>query len=104
MSSRAQALPPLENGDRLTRAEFERRFNAMGDLKKAELIEGMVYMAPPVSHEYHGLPHANLGVWLTLYRASTAGVSGGDNSTLRLDLDNEPQPDLYLMVAPDRGG
>lgn len=76
----------------------------MGQLKKAELIEGTVYMAPPVSHEYHGLPHANLGFWLTMYRASTPGVSGGDNSTLRLDVDNEPQPDLYLMIAPAHGG
>ncbi len=35
---------PLENGDRLTRQEFERRYEAMPNLKKAELIEGIVYM------------------------------------------------------------
>ena len=33
-------IPALENGDRLTRAEFERRYEAMPGLKKAELIEG----------------------------------------------------------------
>lgn len=27
-----------------------------------------------------------------------------DNSTVRLDLDNEPQPDLVLVKLPDRGG
>jgi hypothetical protein len=32
---------PLENGDRITRAEFERRYDAMPHLKKAELIEGI---------------------------------------------------------------
>jgi hypothetical protein len=34
-------VPPLEAGDRLTRTEFERRYEAMPDLKKAELIEGV---------------------------------------------------------------
>jgi Uma2 family endonuclease len=38
-------LPPLQHGDRLTRAEFERRWNAMPELKKAELIGGMVFLA-----------------------------------------------------------
>ncbi len=37
-------LPPLENGDRLSRAEFERRYIAMPHIKKAELIDGEVYM------------------------------------------------------------
>lgn len=41
-------LPPLENGDKLTRIEFERRYHAMPQLKKAELIEGIVYMASPL--------------------------------------------------------
>jgi hypothetical protein len=36
-------LPPLENGDRLNCYEFERRYNAMPHVKKAELIEGVVY-------------------------------------------------------------
>jgi hypothetical protein len=42
------AIPPLEPGDRLTRAEFERRYEPMPQLKKAELIEGEVYMPSPV--------------------------------------------------------
>jgi len=41
-------LPPLESGDRLTRQEFERRYQAMPPIKKAELIEGVVYVASPV--------------------------------------------------------
>ena len=40
-------LPPLREGDRLTREEFLRRWEAMPDLKWAELIDGIVYM--PIS-------------------------------------------------------
>ena len=29
-------IPRLENGDKLTRREFERRYNAMPNLKKAD--------------------------------------------------------------------
>ena len=35
------SVPPLENGDRLSRHEFERRYQAMPQVKKAELIEGV---------------------------------------------------------------
>ncbi len=35
-------IPPLESGDKLTRAEFEQRYAAMPHVKKAELIEGTV--------------------------------------------------------------
>jgi Uma2 family endonuclease len=96
--------PPLENGDRLTRAEFERRYEAMPRLTKAELIEGVVYMPSPVRQRSHGRPHYHLAGWLAAYEAGTPGVEGGDNSTARLDLDNEPQPDLLLFIDPARGG
>lgn len=43
----ASAVPPLEHGDRLTADEFERRWEAMPELKKAELIDGTVYLAHP---------------------------------------------------------
>ena len=49
-------IPPLEPGDRLSRAEFERRYDAMPNLKKAELIEGVVYMPSPVRVRRHGGP------------------------------------------------
>lgn len=92
-------VPLLENGDRLTRPEFERRYAAMPHLKKAELIEGVVYMPSPVRHEGHGRQHSDLNGWLVVYRASTPGVEVSDNSTVRLDLDNEPQPDLLLRMS-----
>lgn len=98
MSDRAGKLPPLENGDRLNRYEFERRYNAMPDIKKAELIEGVVYMASPVRAANHGRPHALIITWLGVYRATTPGVDLIDNATTRLDLDNEPQPDALLRI------
>lgn len=97
-------VPPLLNGDRLTAEEFERRFDATPGLKKAELINGVVYMTPPVSIDDHGSPHFDLVGWLGLYRMATPGVRGGDNATLRLPLANRPQPDAFLFVEPSRGG
>ena len=94
----------LENGDRLTRAEFERRSKARPDLKKVELIEGEVYVGSPVRHRQHSKPHGRLLTWLGTYVASTPGTDFGDNGSIRLDLDNEPQPDAYLMIERERGG
>jgi Uma2 family endonuclease len=98
------AVPPLQNGDRLSRAEFERRYDAMRDVKKAELIEGVVYMPSPVRYHHHGQPHFDIITWLGVYAAATPGVGRGDNTSLRLDLDNEPQPDAFLMWLPEHGG
>jgi Uma2 family endonuclease len=100
----APIVPPLQNGDRLTRDEFERRYAAMPRVKKAELVEGVVYMPSPVSTENHASPHFDLASVLGAYRMATPGVQGGDNGTVRLDLDNEPQPDLFLRIAEDCGG
>lgn len=94
----------MENGDHLTRAEFERRYAAMPGVKKAELIEGVVYIPSPVRQRRHGKPHFTLVGWLSRYVGRTPGVEGGADSTLRLDLDNEPQPDAMLFVAPEHGG
>jgi Uma2 family endonuclease len=98
------AIPPLEPGDRLTREEFERRYDAMPNLKKAELIEGVVYMPSPVRLDRHGSPHSDLVTWIGVYKAATPGVKSADNTTVRLDDSNEPQPDALLMIDPARGG
>lgn len=102
-SPAAAGVPALENGDRLTRCEFERRYAARPDLKKAQLIEGIVYMPSPVSVA-HAEPHAMIQTVLLVYAASTSGVRGYDNATVRLDLDNEPQPDVLLCIDSDAGG
>ena len=91
-------VPLLENGDRLTRLEFETRYQRMPHLKKAELIEGVVYMGSPLRINQHGEPHADIISWLGLYKALTPNLQIGDNSTVRLDEDNEPQPDVLLRI------
>ena len=95
---------PLESGDRLSRSEFERRYLAAPHIKKAELIEGVVYVASPLRHEQHGRPHSRVMTWLGVYQALTPGVDLSDAPTVRLDLDNEPQPDAVLLIEPDAGG
>lgn len=97
-------VPPLNNGDRLTRAEFERIYAAHPEIKKAELIEGVVYMPSPARYREHGKPHFDAIVWIGTYVAATPGSEGSDNSTLRLDLENEPQPDALLRLTPESGG
>jgi hypothetical protein len=97
-------IPPLEPGDHLTRDEFERRYEAMPNVKKAELIEGVVYMPSPVRLNRHGSPQAALNGWLMVYWANTPYVQVGDNSTVRLDPENEPQPDALLIIDPAHGG
>ena len=97
-------IPPLESGDRLSRHEFECRYTAMPHLKKAELIEGVVYVSSPLRFKSHGQPHGDLIIWLGTYKVSTPGVELGDNATVRLDLDNEPQPDVLLLIDEKLGG
>jgi Uma2 family endonuclease len=90
--------PPLENGDRLSRDEFERRYAAMPHLKKAELIEGVVYVPAALRFGNHAEPHSHIMTWLGVYQAFTRKVRIGDNPTVRLDLDNAPQPDAVLLI------
>jgi Uma2 family endonuclease len=100
-----RTIPLLENGDKLTRYEFERRYNPMSNLKKAELIEGIVYIMPAaLRFRSHGQPHGWIIGWLFTYEAATPGVSLGVEPSIRLDLDNEPQPDAVLLINPEVGG
>lgn len=96
--------PPLESGDRLTRPEFERRYAAASHIKKAELIEGIVFVGSPLRHTQHGKPHSRVMTWLGVYQALTPGTDLSDAPTVRLDLDNEPQPDAVLLIEPECGG
>ena len=101
----ASTIPPLTNGDKLTRYEFERRYNAVSKPKKAELIEGIVYIMPAaLRFRSHGQPHGRITGWLFSYEAMTSGVALGVEPTVRLDLDNEPQPDAVLIIIPEAGG
>lgn len=80
-----RALPLLMNGDRLTQAEFLRRYHAMPDVSHAELIEGRVYVPSPVSAERHGEPHFNLIGWRTVspgewVHSGSSGTNCGSSS------------------------
>lgn len=97
-TSQLLTIPPLENGNKLTHTEFGRRYQAMPNLKKAELIEGVVYVASPLRIKSHGEPHAYIMAWLGVYKAATPGVGVADNTTVLLDADNEPQPDAILRI------
>jgi Uma2 family endonuclease len=100
-----QTIPQLENGDKLTRYEFERRYNATPNVRKAELIEGIVYIMPAaLRFRSHGEPHSTINGWLFIYRTFTPGVFSAVEPTVRLDLDNEPQPDGVLLIDQAAGG
>jgi Uma2 family endonuclease len=103
-SKPSRESPPLHAGDHLSRVEFERRYEAHPEIKKAELIDGVVYMPSPLRFPEHAEPHFQLNTWLGLYCFATPGVQGGDNATVRLDLENEVQPDALLRLETELGG
>jgi Uma2 family endonuclease len=100
----AKPIPSLNDGDRLTRDEFERRYDSMPNLNKAELIEGVVRVPSPVRQRHHSSPHFRLVGWLFMYRARTPGVEGGANPSVRMDMGTMPQPDCLLYIDPKHGG
>jgi hypothetical protein len=97
-----QNLPPLGPGDKLTREEFLRRWEAHPEIKCAELIGGIVYMPSPVKLE-HGNIESDLGLWLGTYSVATPGTDSAHNTTTFL-LDDTPQPDVHLRILPEYGG
>jgi Uma2 family endonuclease len=105
-SARVSVAAPLalENGDRLTAHEFLRRYEAMPEAKKAQLIEGIVYMASPVRADTHGEPDGLIQGWLFTYALEHAKLKLFTNTTLLLDDDNTPQPDAVLCMAPMANG
>lgn len=97
-------IPRLRDGQRLTRSEFMRRWEAMPELKRAERIEGKVSIkTPPISLD-HSDPHS-LVIWcLMTYRMGTPGVRSLNETTTHIDGDNDFQPDTGLFVEPGCGG
>src|SRR5579864_9263339 len=100
----ASLLPPrLRDGDQLTRDEFLRRWEQMPELKRAELIDGIVYMPSPVSR-IHSKSHSWLNYWLNSYASATPGCTVGLAETWLMSADSAPQPDLSLEIDPKCGG
>jgi len=96
-------VPPLHSGDRMTQAEFHRRYEAYPEDVKFELIAGIVYTSSPLRRA-HGRRHLQLGAVLEHYASATPGVEALDNATTILGEDSEPQPDLALRVLSQYGG
>jgi Uma2 family endonuclease len=93
----------LATGERMTRAEFHRLYEAAPEDVRAELIGGVVYMASPLRRN-HGTHHVFLSALFCTYVMGTPGTEAGDNTSLLLSDDSEPQPDLYLRILPEFGG
>jgi Uma2 family endonuclease len=93
----------LESGDRLSRTEFHRRYCARPDIHKAELIEGVVYVASPVRAGMHGTPSSLVHFWLNSVAARTPGLEVADDSTVFLSDTSEVQPDACLYWMPWTG-
>jgi Uma2 family endonuclease len=105
MRSTAIALPPLlREGDRLDNREFLRRWEAMPELKHAELIDGVVFLAPSPVSLNHGEMHARMGAWLYGYAEDTPGCGTGVTATWIMSAADVPQPDLFLRLQPEFGG
>jgi Uma2 family endonuclease len=104
-TSVTQSFPSsvLRDGAQMTREDFHRAYEQTPDDFKAELIGGIVHVSSPLR-----IPHAKYSSFLImlvgLYRAGTPGVECGDNATIILSDDSEPQPDIYLRILPAFGG
>jgi Uma2 family endonuclease len=94
---------PLENGEHLHSREFLRRYEGMPEVKKAELIEGIVYMGSPVSIR-HSKPDTLIHAWLVAYASRHPEAEALGNTTVILDAENTVQPDALLRRLPEHGG
>lgn len=104
MSSAAVALPPLLfEGDHLDGDEFLRIWESVPELKYAELIDGVVFLASPLGLDHGTISHEMNG-WLFTYRRKTPGCQGGTDTTWVMGSKNIPQPDIFLRILPEYGG
>lgn len=94
---------PLESGEFMHSREFLRRYECMPQIKKAELIEGVVYMGSPVSVR-HAKPDAVIQAWLATYASRHPETEALTNATVILDPENTVQPDALLRRLPEHGG
>jgi len=103
-TGRSSSRPlPLENGENMHSREFLRRYEGMPQVKKAELIEGVVYMGSPVSVR-HAKPDGMIQAWLGTYASRHPDTEVLANATVILDAENTVQPDALLRRLPDHGG
>jgi Uma2 family endonuclease len=102
LSSVDITVKPLINGERMSREEFLGRWDLLPELKRAELIRGVVHTASPLSLA-HGKGDTDVSLWLGYYAAHTPGTEAFSNASV-LILDDVPQPDVCLRIKPEFGG
>jgi Uma2 family endonuclease len=83
--------------------EFHRLYVLCDEDTKFELVEGIVYMASPLSKP-HSDYDGRVGYALERYAEDTPGVEALHNATTILGAESEPQPDLGLRILPAFGG
>jgi Uma2 family endonuclease len=105
MATAPDVRPELESGDRLTREEFHQRYCRRPDLRKAELVNGVVYVPSPARWGKHGKHQSIVQLWLGTYAVNRPEIGVGDNDTVYLSADDEVQPDaiLFRLTGPNRG-
>lgn len=87
----------------MSREQFHRIYSQMPEDFRAELVGGIVYVTSPLKLR-HGTNHLPLGTLFFIYESNTPGTQAGDNATIILSEDSEPQPDLFLRILPECGG
>ncbi|MFT3878951.1 MAG: Uma2 family endonuclease [Gemmatales bacterium] len=90
-------LPLLYDGQRLDRETFHRLYEASPELKRVQLIEGIVHMPSPMRFVQHANPQTCINGWLFCYSSQTPGVRNGGSATLKIDTENEFEPDGMLF-------
>jgi Uma2 family endonuclease len=100
---RSVTIPPLVDGQRLDRATFHERYEAMPPETRAELIDGVVVMSSPAGVG-HGTFWVTVTGWLFHFFRGVPGLQAAADATVLLDDRAEPQPDLQLFIAPELGG
>ncbi|MGL6096877.1 MAG: Uma2 family endonuclease [Fimbriiglobus sp.] len=93
----------LHNGDRMDRETFHALYEQTPPGFRAELIQGVVYVASPTKFR-HSRPHTWLAVWLGNYATVTPGTDPLVEATHLLDDGNEPEPDAVLRLTEEYGG
>ena len=100
MTDAAHSLVRLETGDRLTRGEFHRRYLARPDIRRAELIDGVVHVHSPTRFDQHDEPATTAVGWLGTYAMRLPNVRAGGRASIFLDANSEIQADGFLFYDP----
>ena len=103
MSTAHVTVPLLQRDDQLTPDEFLDRWDAMPNLKFAELIDGVVYLPSPLG-PVHAEGDGLVAVWTGTYAAATPGCRMLSNGSWRISSTSVPQPDVALCIRPEYGG